>query len=98
MGIFGDKTKDNSFPSDIVLGQEYIDKQTGYQGIATSVTFFQHACERVCVESYEASRKQVLEAVFDAPRLTHVLSQKTATVEKTGGPQLPNSQRAPMTR
>jgi len=98
MSIFGDKTKDNSFPSDIVLGEKYIDKQTGYEGIATSVTFFQHACERVCIESYDPSRQTVLEAVFDAPRLTHILTQKTATVEKTGGPQLPNSQRAPMGR
>ena len=83
----------NKFASDIVLGEKYIDKQTGYEGVATSVTFFQHACERVCIESYDETRKQVVEAVFDAPRLTHMKTGKTAEVTKTGGPGKPNAQR-----
>lgn len=95
MGIF---SGENDFKSDIVLGEKYIDKQTGYEGIATSVTFFQHACERVCIESYDTTRKQVIESVFDAPRLTHVETQKVAKVVKTGGPQMPNSQRSTLSR
>jgi hypothetical protein len=82
-----------SYSSDIILGETYRDEQTGYQGIATSVTFFQHACERVCIESFDAERKRVIEAVFDAPRLTHLASGRKAKSEKTGGPQVPNAQR-----
>ena len=91
-------SKQSAFPSDIKLGEKYIDKQTGYEGIATSVTFFQHACERVCIESFDTERKQVIESVFDAPRLTHVETGQIAKVTKTGGPQMPNAQRAPIGR
>lgn len=95
---FGTTRRQGAFPSDIILGEKYIDKQTGYEGIATSVTFFQHACERVCIESFDTERKQVIESVFDAPRLTHVESGKVAQVTKTGGPQMPNAQRGPVAR
>lgn len=95
MGLFSGS---NEYKSDIVLGEKYVDNQTGYVGIATSVTFFQHACERVCIETYDTIRKQVIESVFDAPRLTHAKTQKTAAVTKTGGPQMPNGQRGPVGR
>lgn len=90
--------KQNSFPSDIVTGERYRDNQTGFEGVATSVTFFQHACERVCLETYDTERKQVIEAVFDAPRLTNIDTGHTARVTKTGGPQMPNAQRGPAIR
>ena len=95
MGIFSGSTE---FKSDIVLGERYVDKQTGYEGVATSVTFFQHACERVCIETYDTKRLQVIESIFDAPRLTHVKSGETAKTEKTGGPQMPAGQRGPASR
>ncbi len=91
-------TRKNTFPSDIVLGEKYIDEQTGFRGVATSVTFFQHACERICLEDYDPTRKEIKEQVFDAPRLTAVKSGLVAKTEKTGGPQLPNAQRGPVTR
>lgn len=75
-----------NYGSDIVLGERYLDKQTGYEGVATSVSFFQHACERVVLENYDAERKQIKEMVFDAPRLTSIKTGKTATTDKTGGP------------
>lgn len=78
--------KATKYDSDIILGERYRDEQTGYEGVATSVTFFQHACERVCIENYDAGRKEVKEAMFDAPRLTHVSSGRKATTERTGGP------------
>lgn len=84
--------KATKYASDIVLGERYRDDQTGYEGVATSVTFFQHACERVCIENYDATRKEVKEAMFDAPRLRHITSGKVAEVEKTGGPGMPNFQ------
>ncbi len=84
-----------SYESDIVLGEEYRDEQTSYQGIATSITFFQYACERVCLETYDATRREVKEQVFDAPRLTSLKTQKRAEVTKTGGPGMPNRQWSP---
>ena len=90
MGIFSGSTE---YKSDIILGERYIDKQTGYEGVATSVSFFQHACERVCIETFDKGRQSVIESVFDAPRLTHVRTQKVAKTEKTGGPLMPSPQR-----
>ena len=76
----------STYTSDIVLGEKYVDKQTGYEGVATAMYFYQHACERVCVEAYDSKTKKVIESVFDAPRLTHVATGKKATTAKTGGP------------
>jgi hypothetical protein len=80
--LFSGKTE---YKSDIVLGDRYIDKQTGFEGVATSTSFFQHACERIVLETFDTER--VIECVFDAPRLTHVETQKVATSTKTGGPR-----------
>lgn len=77
------------FKSDIILGESYIDEQTGYSGVATGITFFQHACSRVCIESYDSERKQIKEVVFDAPRLRPVGGGKKIKERgavKTGGP------------
>lgn len=87
-----------TFKSDIILGDKYRDEQTGYEGVATSIHFFQHACERVCIESYNAATQEIREIVFDAPRLTHVKTGKTATVEKSGGPARAGETRPTFTR
>lgn len=87
-----------NYKSDIVLGERYVDKQTGYEGVATCITFFQHACERIILENYDAERKQVKEVVFDAPRLTHIATDKIAKTKKTGGPGQPAGQRGPAVR
>jgi hypothetical protein len=76
-----------NFETDIVLGERYRDKQTGFEGVATCVSFFQHACERVMLESYDAAKQDVKEYVFDAPRLVHVETGKQAETTKTGGPR-----------
>lgn len=75
----------STFKTDIKLGERYIDKQTGIQGVATSVHFYQHACERVCIEFVKPDG-ELQEVMFDSPRLTSVATGKTATTEKTGGP------------
>lgn len=80
------------YESDIVLGNQYTDSQTGFSGIATSNTFFQYACERVALETYDAERMMVRTEIFDAPRLTDNLTGKKAETEKTGGPQMPAAQ------
>lgn len=76
----------HSYETDIVLGELYIDTQTGYEGIATSIHFYQHACERVTLEAFESKTKQVRELTFDSPRLQHAKTKKQATTTKTGGP------------
>lgn len=73
------------YESDIKLGELYIDKQTGIQGIATSIGFYQHACERVTIELVMGG--ELKEYTFDAPRLTNVRTNETATTTRTGGPR-----------
>lgn len=73
-----------TYRTDIIVGDKYVDKQTGIQGTATSVCFFQFSCERVMLEAVVEGK--IEEYQFDAPRLTHVETQKTASVTRTGGP------------
>lgn len=75
----------NKFATDIRLGERYVDKQTGIEGVATSIHFYQHACERVTLEYVTPDRK-LEELTFDAPRLTSVTTGETATTTRTGGP------------
>ncbi len=72
------------YETDIVLGEKYRDEQTGMEGIATIISFFQHACERVTLEWVDG--KDVKEMTFDAPRLTRVSTGEKAETTKTGGP------------
>lgn len=74
------------YASDIILGERYADDQTGFEGVATAVYFFQHACERVLLEAYDRERKEVKEQAFDAPRLRHIKSGVAATSTRPGGP------------
>lgn len=76
----------NKFESDIVLGERYVDQQTGVEGVATAIYFFQHACERVQLEYINKADQKFVELVFDAPRLTHVETRQTATSSRPGGP------------
>ena len=77
-------TKKLKYESDIKLGELYEDKQTGIKGHATGLFFYQHGCERVNIEVVVAGK--IEEYSFDAPRLTHVETQKVATTTRTGGP------------
>ena len=92
LGMTEKRTK---YASDIVLGEKYRDEQTGIEGIATSVSFYQHACERVVLELVVEGK--IEEFAFDAPRLTHVETNRKATSEKTGGPDRGERDRRPRT-
>jgi hypothetical protein len=87
-----------SYESDIVVGEHYRDPQTGYEGVVTSVTFYQYACERIGLESYDAERKEVKTEIFDAPRLVSVATGERATTSRTGGPGDINAQHRPGSR
>jgi hypothetical protein len=88
----------DKYPTDIKMGERYRDEQTGFEGVVTSVTFYQYACERVCLEAYDPTRKEIKESVFDAPRLTHIATNVAATAARAGGPGRPNPQRGPAPR
>lgn len=73
------------YESDITVGKRYRDPQTGIEGTATSVHFYQYACERVTLELLLKDGK-LEEYTFDSPRLESVESGKRATSDRTGGP------------
>lgn len=75
-----------SYRSDIILGERYRDDQTGIEGTATALYFFQFACERVLLEAVNVKDGNLQEYGFDVPRVTHVASGLTATTTRTGGP------------
>lgn len=74
------------YTSDIILGDEYEDTQTGYKGIATAIYFYQYGCERVNLEAFDKKTQDIRSLVFDSPRVRHVKSGKVATTNRTGGP------------
>lgn len=74
-----------SYKTDIKLGEKYRDDQTGIEGIATSIHFYQHACERVTLEFVKRDG-ELVELSFDSPRLTSVRTGVTAVTARTGGP------------
>ena len=73
------------YESDIILGDRYVDKQTGIEGTATAIHFYQYGCERVNLEAVVEGK--IEEYSFDAPRLTHKATDKVATTTRTGGPE-----------
>lgn len=70
--------------SDVTLGDRYRDPLTGFEGVATGVTFYLHACERVTLEYVKDGA--IKYESFDAPRLEHVDTGKKPQTTRTGGP------------
>lgn len=87
-----------SYTSDVVMGEKYRDTITGFDGVATSVTFFLNACERVGLEGYDAARKKVVVEIFDAPRLVHVETEQVVESPRPGGPGDVNLRPGPNSR
>jgi hypothetical protein len=76
----------STYTADVVLGERYRDDQTGIEGTATAITFYQHGCERVSIETVVAGK--IEEYGFDAPRLTHTdTSQRVMSSGRPGGAQ-----------
>lgn len=73
-----------SYKTDIILGDRYRDGQTGIEGTATAVSFYQFGCERVNLEAVVAGK--IEEYGFDAPRLTHINTEVKAESPRRGGP------------
>lgn len=84
-----------TYCSDIVLGERYRDPRTGVEGVATSLHFYEHACERVTLERVSDQTGQLHEEAFDAPRLRRVdAPDEPVRQQKTGGPARADGRRA----
>ena len=75
----------HKYASDITLGEKYRDDQTGVEGVAAAIHFFQHGCERVTLELLV--KGELKEYTFDSPRLRHIATGRLATTTRTGGPE-----------
>lgn len=73
-----------NYRSDIKLGEKYRDTQSGFEGHAVALYFYQHGCERVALKTLADG--EIKEFVFDAPELASVKTGVRAVVTKTGGP------------
>lgn len=82
MSIFNQGTE--TYRSDIVLGEKYRDPETGIEGKAVAIYFFEHACERVSIRY--AHDGDLKEATFDAPELENVETKIRPAQQATGGP------------
>lgn len=76
------------YTTDVVLGERYRDEQTGIEGIATAISFYQYGCERVNIEVVSHDAKEIKDYGFDAPRLIRVRDEVPIPPStRTGGPQ-----------
>ena len=73
-----------AYKSDTRLGDRYRDPLTGFEGVATAVTFYLHACERITLEFVKDG--EIKYESFDAPRLVHIQSETQPQALRTGGP------------
>ena len=58
-----------NYQSGIELGAEYRDRQTGVKGIAVVISFHQHSCERVVIETKADDSNEIKFYEFDSVRL-----------------------------
>ena len=74
------------FRSDVVMGDRYRDPLTGFEGVATGVTFYLHACERVTLEyadSMTITGREVPDELFERLRRFYdedAIVELTATI------------------
>lgn len=87
-----------AYNSEIQLGQRYRDINTGFEGTATVVSFFQHGCDRLTIKGMN-KQGEIVEYAFDSPEVELITAdappQPVKSLErKTGGPH----DRTPMSR
>lgn len=75
----------------IKLGSKVRDILTGFEGIAVARTTFLYGCVRVCIESTEILKGEVVENWFDEQRVETVKKTKPKVSPESsagaGGPQ-----------
>ena len=78
------------YESQIILGRKYRHRRSGTEGWATSITFFENACERVILESYERNKltgKLTTTESFDSVELVDAETGDDVSTAKPGGPE-----------
>lgn len=77
----------SQYRSNIKLGERYRDTATGFEGVATVVSFFQYGCERATLKGMNR-QGEIVEYGFDAAELEVVRTGEKMTLAeaKTGGP------------
>jgi hypothetical protein len=73
------------YKSDIKLGEQYQDTQTGFIGHAVAIVFYQHGCERVTLKGMNTNN-EIVEYGFDAAEVEAVATRARPAVAKVGGP------------
>lgn len=79
--------KFKGYESGVELGKWYKDKETGIEGRAVVVSFFEFACERVVLEYTKEG--EIKEVGFDVPRVVQVDAPEKDLMPagvKPGGP------------
>lgn len=73
--------------SEVVLGQKYRDRITGFTGVATSRHEYLNGCVRIALTSAELHEGKPVDAVtFDIEDLVFVDEGVTTNKKPTGGP------------
>jgi hypothetical protein len=77
----------STFRTEIEFDKKYRDKNTGFEGTATQMYFYQHGCERVLLKGMN-TQGEIVEYVFDAPELEDAATKRGIKLldRKTGGP------------
>lgn len=88
----------NKYESQVEMGERYRDARTGFEGVVTAVTFFEHACERVSLETFDRTQQTVRVEVFDAPRFVRARDEVAVTTTRTGGDRPIPGQRGAVSR
>lgn len=78
-------TGENTYKSDLILGEKYRDKTTNIVGHLIGIHFYEHACERATLR-YVDSQQRVQEISFDAPELVLMRDGSPVTTPRKGGP------------
>lgn len=82
--------------SKIIMGQQYRDTITGFEGQATAIYEYLHGCTRVNLSGRKVDANgnaEPVEYAFDSPQLVHVETGDQVVASKPGGPGKGNEAR-----
>lgn len=73
---------------EIILGDTYIDRVSGFKGAAVARHIYLNGCERVTIQPVVGPDMKLPECeTFDTLQLDHVEAKKETGDTKTGGPE-----------
>lgn len=72
------------YPSAIILGDKYRDKDHGIEGIAVVISCWRYADNRVDLQMWDAEKKELITVMVDEGQLIHVPTEKALEPTSTG--------------